>query len=106
MIISTVLSENPIIKGNSVTLPIVRTGTLAKDNNGKIHKIIQSAIDSSAENESGIGNVLSRQAASGFRRCLIFVMWYYVIPKHYYITNVLSPENIYTLQCLSHFLDY
>jgi uncharacterized coiled-coil protein SlyX len=49
MIISTVLSEKPLIEGNSITLPIVRNGTKARGLDGKIYEIVQSAIDSSAE---------------------------------------------------------
>jgi len=53
MIISTVLSEKPLIEGNSVTLAICRAGTKAYDEKGKEYTITQSAIDSSAETYTG-----------------------------------------------------
>jgi len=53
MIISTVLSEKPLVEGNSVTLAICRAGTKAYDEKGKEYTITQSAIDSSADTYSG-----------------------------------------------------
>lgn len=53
MIFSTVLSEQPLIEGNSVTLAICRAGTKAYDEKGNEYTITQGAIDSSAETYSG-----------------------------------------------------
>lgn len=52
---STVLSEAPIIEGDSVTLPICRVGTKAYDANGKAYTLTQEALESGAETwEDGI----------------------------------------------------
>lgn len=53
MIISTVLSEKPLIEGNSVTLPIVKSGTKAYDNKGKEYILTKEALESSAESWTG-----------------------------------------------------
>ncbi|WP_406660895.1 hypothetical protein V7O66_13810 [Methanolobus sp. ZRKC3] len=53
MIISTVLSDKPIISGDTVTLPIVKAGTKARGADGKIYTIVQDAINSSAETFTG-----------------------------------------------------
>jgi polyhydroxyalkanoate synthesis regulator phasin len=53
MIISTVLSDKPIIEGNSVTLPICRVGTKAYDEKGNEYTITKEAIESSADSYTG-----------------------------------------------------
>lgn len=50
---STVLSEKPIIEGNSVTLPICRVGTKAYDANGKAYTLTREALESGAESWQG-----------------------------------------------------
>ncbi|WP_407356788.1 hypothetical protein [Methanolobus sp. WCC5] len=49
MIISTVLSEKPLIEGNSVTLPMVKVGTKAYDRKGKEYILTKEALESGAE---------------------------------------------------------
>jgi hypothetical protein len=50
---STVLSEEPIIEGDSVTLPICRVGTKAFDANGKAYILTKEALESGAETWQG-----------------------------------------------------
>lgn len=53
MIISTVLSEKPLIEGNSVTLPIVKVGTKAYDKEGKKYTLTREALESGAVSWTG-----------------------------------------------------
>ncbi|WP_129582611.1 hypothetical protein [Methanolobus psychrotolerans] len=49
MLISTILSEKPLIEGNSVTLPMVKVGTKAYDRKGKEYALTKEALESGAE---------------------------------------------------------
>jgi hypothetical protein len=53
MIISTVLSEKPLIEGNSVTLKICKSGTKAYDRKGKEYILTKEALESSAKSWTG-----------------------------------------------------
>jgi len=53
MIISTVLSEKPLIEGKSVTLKICKSGTKAYDRKGKEYILTKEALESSAESWTG-----------------------------------------------------
>jgi molybdopterin converting factor small subunit len=53
MIISTVLSEKPLIEGNSVTLKICKSGTKAYDSKGKEYILTKEALESSAKSWTG-----------------------------------------------------
>jgi len=53
MIISTVLSEKPLIEGNSVTLKICKSGTKAYDRKGKEYILTKEALESGAESWTG-----------------------------------------------------
>jgi len=53
MIISTVLSEKPLIEGNSVTLKICKSGTKAYDSKGKEYILTKEALESSGESWTG-----------------------------------------------------
>jgi hypothetical protein len=50
---SALLSETPLIDGNSVTLPIVKVGTKAYDVTGKVYTLTKSALESGAESWNG-----------------------------------------------------
>lgn len=53
MIISAVLSEKPLIEGNSVTLPICKVGTKAYDRKGKEYILTREALESGASSWTG-----------------------------------------------------
>ncbi|WP_135612764.1 hypothetical protein [Methanococcoides sp. AM1] len=63
---SSLLSENPVIEGNSVTLPIVKVGTKAYDANGKEFTLTKCALESGAESwKDGIATVNHKVQVDG-----------------------------------------
>jgi hypothetical protein len=53
MSIFSTLSEEPIIKGTSVTLPIVKVGTRAHDEKGKTYILTKEALESGGQSWAG-----------------------------------------------------
>lgn len=64
---STLLSEKPLIEGNSVTLPIVKVGTKAYSSTGKAFTLTKCALESGAESwKGGIITVNHQVREKGF----------------------------------------